>query len=118
MDPTAFAALGQDDVRLLRLKVPVTLNFRPDGAINNVFFGTPSFDVPGFDNDNMEASVNSDDDGDIGDEGKSSEMDTDPANDNDNDANVSEVEIDDDGDDHGYDSDDSVKILFEVINLD
>ena len=118
MDPAAIAALGQDDVRLLRLKLPVTLNFRPDGAINNVFFGTPSFDVPGFDNDNMEASVNSDDDGDIGDEGKSSEMDTDPANDNDNDANVSEVEIDDDGDDHGYDSDDSVKILFEVINLD
>ena len=150
MDPAAIAALGQDDVRLLRLKLPVTLNFRPDGAINNVFFGTPSFDVPGFDDDNddnVEASVNSDDDdgessemdtfpandsdndangseveidddGDIGDEGKSSEMDTDPANDNDNDANVSEVEIDDDGDDHGYDSDDSVKILFEVINLD
>ena len=115
MDPAAFAALGQDDVRLLRLKLPVTLNFRPDGAINNVFFGTPSFDVPGFDNDNAEASVDSDDD-----DGKSSEMDTDPANDSDNnnDANGSEVEIDDDGDDRGYDSDDSVKMLFEVINLD
>ena len=117
MDPAAFAALGQDDVRLLRLKLPVTLNFRPDGALNNVFFGTPSFDVPGFDDDNddnVEASVNSDDDG------KSSEMDTDPANDSDNnnDANGSEVEIDDDGDDRGYDSDDSVKMLFEVINLD
>ena len=115
MDSAAIAALGQDDVRLLRLKLPVTLNFRPDGAINNVFFGAPSFDVPGFDNDNAEASVDSDDD-----DGKSSEMDTDPANDsdNDNDANGSEVEIDVDGDDHGYDSDDSVKILFEVINLD
>ena len=127
MDPAAFAD-GQDDVRLLKLKLPVTLKFRPDGAINNVFFGRPSFDVPGFDDDDedvetsddnddddVEASVDSNDD-----DRKSSEMDTDPANDsdNDNDANGSEVEIDVDGDDHGYDSDDSVKILFEVINLD
>ena len=127
MDPAAFVD-GQDDVRLLKLKLPVTLKFRPDGAINNVFFGRPSFDVPGFDDDDedvetsddnddddVEASVDSNDD-----DRKSSEMDTDPANDsnNDNDANGSEMKIDDDGDDRGSENDDSVVFLYEVITLD
>ena len=117
----AGVAADRPDVRLLTIKMPVTLNLRPDGAINNVFFGRPSFDVPaGLSNDDDDVS-NDDDDVDVdesrdGDDDQGSKMDTDEAS-NFDDANATEEEIENDND-PGYDSDDSVKFLFEVINLD
>ena len=138
MDLAGVAAEGQDkpDVRLivhLGLRLPVTLNYRQDGAINNIFFGRPSFDVPMFGNDDDdddeddEASSDDNDDFDVdqssdSDDDSDSEMDTDEASyfdddNNDDHANATEDEIDNNND-RGYDSDDSVKFLFEVINLD
>ena len=119
MDLAGVAAEGQDkpDVRLivhLGMRLPVTLNYRPDGAINNLFFGRPSFDVPaGLSNDDDDVDVDESRDGD---DDQGSKMDTDEAS-NFDDANATEEEIEND-DDPGYDSDDSVKFLFEVINLD
>ena len=127
MDLSGVAAEGQDkpDVRLivhLGLRLPVTLNYRPDGAINNLFFGRPSFDVPAFgnddDDDDEDDDASSDDDVDVDDSSdQGSEMDTDEADDDDVDGNETEEEMESNND-RGYDSDDSVKFLFEVINLD
>ena len=81
----------------LGMSIPVTLTMDENGSITTVGLGRPSFDVQDYDNDD-------DDDQDYN---------NDSEEDSDNDDALMDTE-----DESGYESDDSVVFLGEVIRLD
>ena len=113
MDQAAAAALvapDQPQVRLvvrLGMNIPVTLTLDENGSIATVGLGRPSFDVHDCDDDDVDQNFNNND----------SKEDSDDENDDDEDSDDDDALMDTE-DDAGYESDNSVVFLGEVIHLD